>query len=187
MPMSFICIFRTVCIFFNPVSKIQGWSRCRKLVGVGQPNQMRCHSLSCDRKSQSSVRPPQHFYASWPVLQWGSQWAAIHFFSSCLCSLILSSRMRVLLALPLQRLLPRHMMLQVLSAKVFRWDFSNGSVAVLTELEWACLMEEFPHWSQCPEFDYGCGFLCLFTFSEKFVNALPDAYAALIPIMQGEL
>lgn len=41
--------------------------------------------------------------------------------------------------------------------------------------------------SQCPEFDYGCGFLCLFTFSEKFVNALPDAYAALIPIMQGEL
>jgi len=128
-----------------------------------------------------------HFYASWPVLQWGSQWAAIHFFSSCLCSLILSSRMRVLLALPLQRLLPRHMMLQVLSAKVFRWDFSNGSVAVLTELEWACLMEEFPHWSQCPEFDYGCGFLCLFTFSEKFVNALPDAYAALIPIMQGEL
>lgn len=27
----------------------------------------------------------------------------------------------------------------------------------------------------------------VFTFSEKFVNASPDAYAALIPITQGEL
>lgn len=53
----YIYIYNTfqncICIFQN--IQITG---CGKLVGIGQPNQMQCHSLSCDRKSQSSVTPP---------------------------------------------------------------------------------------------------------------------------------
>lgn len=124
-------------------AKIQVWCRRQELIASDQPNWMQLQRKALTENVSCQRAPPPskwHLYTSCPVLQQGFQWPAIDFFFLSIMSLqpgsLSSSEMQILLALlllPLQRLLSKYMhtILQVLSAKVFGWDFSKGSVSIL--------------------------------------------------------
>lgn len=149
----------------------------RSLMAIDQPNWMQLQPKDLtENVSHQWALPKWQLYASCPILLQRSQWPAIDFFLflSCLCSLVLYlvPKCKFYLACCCclcKGYFPEYMqiILQVLSAKVYGWDFSNGSVSILAAQNESALLEEFSYWSQHLKFDYSWGFLCLYFFQRN--------------------
>lgn len=121
-----------LCMFLSLVSKTLMWCRRQELIAFVQPNQCSC-SLNLWWKISVSDEPPKWHLCHAAA---GISMAAYRYFSLLMFlqpPSLCSSKMQIFLALPflpLQMLLSKYvlMILQMLSLKVFRWDFSHVSV-----------------------------------------------------------